>query len=90
MITNAQSGTNIHEIADGIYRINTPIHLPAGAFSFNQYLIVDEKPMIFHTGPRSIRQHLSGCKNTLGRDRHYSPACHDGSRSSVARQMRDS
>lgn len=54
MITNSQSGTNIHEIADGIYRINTPISLPAGAFSFNQYLIVDERPMIFHTGPRRM------------------------------------
>lgn len=54
MITNSQSGTNIHEIAEGIYRINTPIAIPDGAFSFNQYLIVDEKPMIFHTGPRRL------------------------------------
>lgn len=54
MITNAQSGTNISEIADGIYRINTPVHMPAGAFSFNQYLIVDDKPMLFHTGPRRM------------------------------------
>ena len=54
MITNKQSGTNIHEIADGIYRINTPVRLPGGAFSFNQYLIVDDKPMIFHTGPRRM------------------------------------
>ncbi|MDT8383312.1 MAG: MBL fold metallo-hydrolase [Gammaproteobacteria bacterium] len=54
MITNKQSGTNIHEIADGIYRINTPIQLPVGAFSFNQYLIVDDQPMLFHTGPRRM------------------------------------
>lgn len=55
MITNTQSGTNIHEIADGIYRINTPITLPmGGAFSFNQYLLVDDKPMLFHTGPRRL------------------------------------
>lgn len=54
MITNTQSGTNIHEIADGIYRINTPIKLPVGAFSFNQYLILDDKPMLFHTGPRRL------------------------------------
>lgn len=54
MITNQQSGTNIQEIAEGIYRINTPIELPVGAFSFNQYLIVDEKPMLFHTGPRRL------------------------------------
>ena len=25
VITNKQSGTNIHEVADGIYRINTPV-----------------------------------------------------------------
>jgi len=54
VITNAQSGTNIFEIADGIYRINTPVQLPMGAFSFNQYLIVDDKPMLFHTGPRRM------------------------------------
>ena len=55
MITNTQSGTNIHEIAAGIYRINTPAPLPDGsAFSFNQYLIVDEAPMLFHTGQRKL------------------------------------
>lgn len=54
MITNPQSGTNVKEIADGIYRINTPVKLPVGAFSFNQYLIADDEPMIFHTGPRRM------------------------------------
>jgi flavorubredoxin len=55
MITNAQSGTNIQEVADGIYRINTPAQLPDGGhFSFNQYLIVDEAPMLFHTGQRRL------------------------------------
>lgn len=56
MITNSQSGTNIQEIADGIYRINTPVMMPggAGAFSFNQYLVVDDEPLVFHTGPRRL------------------------------------
>ncbi|MGD9599538.1 MAG: MBL fold metallo-hydrolase [Steroidobacteraceae bacterium] len=56
MITNSQHGTNVHEIADGIYRINTPVTVPGGpdAFSFNQYLIVDDAPMLFHTGQRSL------------------------------------
>lgn len=54
MITNPQTGTNIHEIADGIYRINTAVALPVGSFNFNQYLIVDEHPMLFHTGPRRM------------------------------------
>jgi len=54
-ITNKQSGTNIHEIADGIYRINTPVAIEgAGGFSFNQYLIVDDEPLLFHTGPRKM------------------------------------
>jgi flavorubredoxin len=55
MITNTQSGTNVHEIADGIYRINTPVALPGAVpFSFNQYLIVDDAPMLFHTGLRQL------------------------------------
>jgi flavorubredoxin len=54
MITNSQSGTNVHEIAEGIYRINTPVEQAIGRFSFNQYLIVDDEPMIFHTGPRRM------------------------------------
>ena len=55
MITNPQSRTNVHEIADGIYRINTPIDLPDGqGFSFNQYLVLDDEPLLFHTGPRRL------------------------------------
>ncbi len=54
-ITNKESGTNVHEIADDIYRINTPIEIPgAGGFSFNQYLIVDDEPLLFHTGLRKM------------------------------------
>lgn len=55
MITNTQSGTNVHEIADGIYRINTPVAIPgAGHFNFNQYLVVDDNPLLFHSGPRRL------------------------------------
>jgi flavorubredoxin len=55
VITNPQSGTNVQEIAEDIYRISTPIDLPGGlAFSFNQYLLVDDAPMLFHTGPRQM------------------------------------
>jgi flavorubredoxin len=54
-VTNKQSGTNVHEVADGIYRINTPVVFEAvGGFSFNQYLIVDDEPLLFHTGPRKM------------------------------------
>jgi len=55
MITNAASGTNVQEIATGIYRINTPAPLPGGQlFSFNQYLLLDDEPLLFHTGPRQL------------------------------------
>jgi flavorubredoxin len=55
MITNPQSGTNVFEIASGIYRINTPVLIPGGPeFNFNQYLIVDDEPLVFHTGPRRM------------------------------------
>ena len=54
-VTNSQSGTNVHEVADGIYRINTPVVIEgAGGFSFNQYLIMDDEPLLFHTGPRKM------------------------------------
>jgi flavorubredoxin len=54
-VTNSQSGTNVHEVADGIYRINTPVQFEgAGGFSFNQYLIVDEEPLLFHSGLRKM------------------------------------
>ena len=55
MVTDPQTGTNVHEVADRIYRINTPIVLPgAMAFNFNQYLLVDDAPLLFHTGPRQL------------------------------------
>lgn len=53
-ITNRESGTNVHEIADGVYRINTPLSVVPGGFSFNQYLIVDDEPLLFHTGLRKL------------------------------------
>jgi flavorubredoxin len=56
-ITNAESNTSIAEIADGIYRISTPVPpnpaLPGG-FTFNQFLIADDQPLLFHSGPRGM------------------------------------
>ena len=55
-ITNTQSGTNVHEVAEGIFRINTPVSssIIPGGFSFNQFLLVGEEPLLFHTGPRKM------------------------------------
>jgi flavorubredoxin len=52
MITDQSSGTTIDEVAQGIYRISTPVSVVPGGFSFNQYLILDEEPLLFHTGLR--------------------------------------
>ena len=48
------SGTTIDEIADRFYRIATPMEIPGGGFSFNQYLIDDDEPLLFHTGLRAM------------------------------------
>jgi len=29
-VTNSQSGTNVHEVSDRIYRINTPVVIAGG------------------------------------------------------------
>ncbi|MEO7092157.1 MAG: MBL fold metallo-hydrolase [Polyangiales bacterium] len=53
-ITNKQTGTAVDEIEAGIYRIHTPIKDMPGGFSFNQYLVLDDEPLLFHTGPRKM------------------------------------
>ena len=53
---NAPQAT-IHNIAPDIWRIcisMPPEFIPPGGFSFNQYLVVDEKPLLFHTGPKKL------------------------------------
>lgn len=55
MITNPETKTNVSEVSDNVYRINTPIDIPGGSgFSFNQYLLLDDEPLLFHTGPRQL------------------------------------
>jgi flavorubredoxin len=47
--------TKTDEIADGIFRFSTfvPEVTPDG-FTFNQFLIKAEEPLLFHTGPRAM------------------------------------
>jgi flavorubredoxin len=48
--------TKVDEIADGIYRLSTwveEIAAPAG-FTFNQFLIDADEPMLFHTGLKGM------------------------------------
>lgn len=50
----------ISEIEANIYRVNIPVTPPGlGSFSFNQYLIVDDAPLLFHTGPRRLFSEIS-------------------------------
>ena len=54
MMTNSGSGTRVDEIAQGIFRISTPVSAVPGGFTFNQYLVVDDEPLLFHTGLRQM------------------------------------
>ena len=48
--------TRIDEIAVGIYRLSTfvaEIAPPAG-FTFNQFLVLGDEPLLFHTGLRRM------------------------------------
>ena len=48
--------TKVDEIADGIYRFSTfvPEIGPPAGFTFNQFLILGDQPLLFHTGPRRM------------------------------------
>jgi len=48
--------SKIDEIADGIYRISTfvPVVPPPAGFTFNQFLVLGDEPLLFHTGPRQM------------------------------------
>lgn len=47
--------TNLDEIAAGIYRLSTVVpDIGPSGFTFNQFLLDDEEPLLFHTGHRSM------------------------------------
>jgi flavorubredoxin len=48
--------TKIDEIADGIYRFSTWVEAvaPPAGFEFNQFLVLGEEPLLFHTGHRQM------------------------------------
>ena len=46
--------TEVDEIAAGVYRLSTFTDKIAGGFTFNQFLVVGDEAMLFHTGPRQI------------------------------------
>jgi flavorubredoxin len=48
--------TKINEIANGIYRLSTyvPQIAPPAGFAFNQFLVLGDEPLMFHTGLRKM------------------------------------
>ncbi len=48
--------TRINEVADGIYRLSTfvPDIAPPAGFTFNQFLVLGDEPLMFHTGLRKM------------------------------------
>jgi flavorubredoxin len=52
----SRSLTTIDPISESLYRISTPVppEDAPGGFTFNQYLLVDEAPLLFHTGLRRL------------------------------------
>jgi flavorubredoxin len=47
--------TTVHEIAEDVYRMSTYVDdgVPGG-FTFNQFLVAADEPLLFHTGPRAM------------------------------------
>lgn len=58
--------TKISEIADGIYRLSTfvPDIAPPAGFTFNQFLVLGDEPLMFHTG---LRKMFSLNRDAVGR-----------------------
>jgi len=48
--------TKVNEIADGIFRLSTfvPDIAPPAGFTFNQFLVLGDEPLMFHTGLRKM------------------------------------
>lgn len=47
--------TKINEIASGVYRLSTFIpQVEPGGLAFNQFLVLGEDPLLFHTGMRGL------------------------------------
>jgi len=59
--------TRVDEIADGIFRISThvPDIAPPAGFTFNQFLIEAEEPLLFHCGLRALFPSVSAAVATI-------------------------
>ena len=55
--------TRIEEVADGIHQITT--YLADIDFALNQYLVLGEEPLLFHTGMRSLFPSIAAAVTTV-------------------------
>lgn len=57
--------TTVTEIAEGIYRLSTLTDAVPGGFTFNQFLVRGDEPLLFHTGPKGMFESVSDAVNTV-------------------------
>ncbi|HXS23411.1 MAG TPA: hypothetical protein VN719_04225 [Gemmatimonadales bacterium] len=57
--------TTVTEIADGIYRLSTLTDAVPGGFTFNQFLVSGDEPLLFHTGPKGMFGAVCDAVNTV-------------------------
>lgn len=59
--------TKVSEIANGIFRLSTlvPEIAPPAGFTFNQFLIKADQPLLFHCGPRHMFESVSRAAATV-------------------------
>lgn len=57
--------TTVTEIADGIYRLATLTDAVPGGFTFNQFLVTGDEPLLFHTGPKGLFGSVSQAVSTV-------------------------
>ena len=57
----AQSSTRIDRIGESLFRVSTamPPEVTPGGFTFNQYLLIDDAPLLFHAGQRGLFNSVS-------------------------------
>jgi flavorubredoxin len=57
--------TTVAEIADGIYRVSTYTDDIPGGFTFNQFLVDADEPLLFHCGLRSLFPQVAEAVSTV-------------------------
>ena len=59
--------TRVSEIADGVYRLSTlvPEVAPPAGFTFNQFLLMADEPLLFHCGHRFMFDSILAAVETL-------------------------